>query len=242
MNMKKIIALGLISGIIFTAASAKHTLAAVAVIDEQNIAEAIKTAINTATMLTTEQKQLALQVLNMRTVNAETLLKFLKTQEKVGRTVWNEQESMTGALNPNKSVAAFWTEEIGSVEEVLNGNKTVYDMYQMTDKRLRALNKTNQDAARLAKTAQELNKDLSEQVTNGLISVNEAEGNMEAQQGQAAIAAANAQSMINSNMMLSGLAAAMTAKYQQEAYEKAVAHQLDASTKDNLKKWVNSFD
>jgi hypothetical protein len=149
---------------------------------------------------------------------------------------------MTGALNPNKSVAAFWTEEIGSVEEVLNGNKTVYDMYQMTDKRLRALNKTNQDAARLAKTAQELNKDLSEQVTNGLISVNEAEGNMEAQQGQAAIAAANAQSMINSNMMLSGLAAAMTAKYQQEAYEKAVAHQLDASTKDNLKKWVNSFD
>lgn len=42
------------------------TEAAIAVIDEKNIEEAIKTAIQTANILTEEQKQLALMILNMK--------------------------------------------------------------------------------------------------------------------------------------------------------------------------------
>lgn len=43
-----------------------NTEAAIAVFDKKNIEEAIKTAIQTAKILTREQKQLTLQILNMK--------------------------------------------------------------------------------------------------------------------------------------------------------------------------------
>ena len=72
-NKKKIaVAMGILMGIsgsfFAMIPSSHHTEAAIAVIDQQNIEEAIKTAIQTAKILTDEQKQLAIMILNAKKI------------------------------------------------------------------------------------------------------------------------------------------------------------------------------
>ena len=70
--------------------TAQRSQAAVAVFDERNIAEAIKTAINTANILTETQKQLALDILNTKGFDRGMLDKFIKGTYK---DIQNSQDS-----------------------------------------------------------------------------------------------------------------------------------------------------
>ena len=62
--------------------TSSRTEAAIAVFDEKNIEEAIKTAIQTANILTEEQKQLALTILNMKKLDVGMLEELMKRNEE----------------------------------------------------------------------------------------------------------------------------------------------------------------
>ncbi len=81
--------------------------AAVLVYDEKNVEQAIKTAISTANILSNEEKQLALQIINMRSMSIEQILSYLMSHTEQQRQMWDEREAKTGALNPNISTDAF---------------------------------------------------------------------------------------------------------------------------------------
>ena len=67
------VVVGITAGFIVMLPTSHSTEAAIAVIDQRNIEEAIKTAIQTAKILTEEQKQLALQILNMKKLDISML-------------------------------------------------------------------------------------------------------------------------------------------------------------------------
>ena len=80
------IMVGVLAGFTVMLPTSHRSEAAIAVIDQRNIEEAIKTAIQTAKILTEEQKQLALQILNMKKLDVsmlETLMKRNEEKEKI---------------------------------------------------------------------------------------------------------------------------------------------------------------
>ena len=90
MKSKKIaIAVGIVFGIsaslLAMIPSGRHTEAAIAVIDQKNIEEAIKTAIQTAKILTTQEKELALMILNSKKLDIEQIYKYSRKGESAGR-------------------------------------------------------------------------------------------------------------------------------------------------------------
>ena len=127
--------------------------AAIAVIDQRNIEEAIKTAIQTAKILTEEQKQVAMQILNMKKLDIsmlETLMKRNEEKEKIplsGDVIYPES-----LIKQNESIQKIWNERIGNIEDVINGNMTVYDIVIQEQKRQKAI---HQSAKETASAAQE---------------------------------------------------------------------------------------
>jgi len=235
------ICMGTCAAFIAMVPTSRSASASVLVYDAQNVAEAIKTAINTATMLTNEQKQLALQILNMKKIDAETLINWQKNQQTQQNEVLTETQVKIGALNPSNSVNNFWNTEMGSVEEVLNGNTTLVDFYSSTQKGIKALDKTNYDSLHNAKNVQIQNNVLADTVSNALDASNNADGNLQAIQAATTIEAANAQATIHGNAILATMAAMEATNYQRENIERATNLQLEQNSKDNVSNWVKSF-
>jgi len=235
------ICLGTLASVIAMVPTSRSASATVLVYDAQNVTQAIKTAINTATMLTNEQKQLALQILNMKKLDASTLEAWYKQQKSQQTEALSENEAKTGALNKNDSVSNFWNKEMGSVEDVLNGSTTLVDFYSSTQKGIKALDKTNYDSLHNAKTVQTQNEALSNTVSTALDASNTAEGNLEAIQAATTIEAANAQATIQGNTLLATISAMEAANFQRENVERATNLQLEQNSKENVSNWVNSF-
>ena len=66
--------------------------AAVLVYDAQNVEQAIRTAITTANILSNEEKQLLLQILNMKKLDASILTKYLEKMTALGRYPLDERD------------------------------------------------------------------------------------------------------------------------------------------------------
>ena len=144
-----------------------HSEAAVAVIDEKNIAEAIKTAISTANILTTEEKELALMILDAKKINmdmltgwmeknkaADTFCKTPDIMQDIG--ILKQQGKVPSILNANTSATAILMNEIGSIEDAMNGKQTIVDLYMQTQKNHKALDATYRAAAERAKASQKV--------------------------------------------------------------------------------------
>ena len=144
--------LGISAGFMAMIPTSHHTSAAIAVIDQRNIEEAIKTAIQTAKILTEEQKQLALQILNMKKLDIsmlETLMKRNEEKEKIplsGDIIYPDS-----LLKKNESLEKIWNERIGNIEDVINGNITVYDAVMQEQKRQKAIHQSAKETAEVAK-------------------------------------------------------------------------------------------
>ena len=158
--------------------------AAIAVIDEKNIEEAIKTAIQTAKILTEEQKQVAMQILNMKKLDIsmlETLMK--RNEEKEKMPLSGDMMIPTGIINDkNKSVEAVWQERIGNIEDVINGNMTVYDMARQEQKRQKAIHEASKGTAQAAQQTIQFNRQNMEDAKKALEVSNNAEGQQQALQ------------------------------------------------------------
>lgn len=215
--------------------------AGVFVIDKQNIEEAIKTAINTASILTDEQKQLALQILNSKKLDLATLEDFYNKQKSDQNKILSEHDNMTGILDKQSSVPSFWDEELGNVEDVLNGNESLYDFYQNSQKRMKALDKTNETAAQSAKNVALSNEELMRSVVKALDKSNKAEGNLQAVQAGNAIQAQQTAALISGNELLAQQTAMQAANLQRENVERTEALKIDQNSKDIMNEWTSNI-
>ena len=222
--------------------TSQRTEAAIAVIDERNIEEAIKTAIQTANILTEEQKQVALQILNMKKLDVsmlETLMK--RNEEKEKMPLSGDAVLPEGILNDNsKSVQAQWEERIGNIEDVINGNMTVYDIVIQEQKRQKAIHEASKSAAQVAQQTIQFDRQNMDDAKKALEASNQAEGQQQALQAGNYILYDILQSVTAGNRAKAHMAASMAAYYDSKVQEQAESERILKNSTNISKKWVEN--
>ena len=218
--------------------TSRNASATVLVKDTQNIEEAIKTAISTASILTNVQKQVLMQIIDMKKLSGEDLLKIMDGSTQQKKEIWDEHEGRIGILMGKSTPGTILSEQIGNVEDILNGDIAQIDPNVATQKGLPVLEKTTKDAAASAKNTAVANEEISKQVEDALKASNAAEGNLQAIQAGNALQAADVQATLRGNEILANMAAMNAANYQQTNVEKAMAIAIDRATKKALSDYV----
>ena len=129
------VAFGISASLLAMIPAGHHSEAAIAVIDQKNIEEAIKTAIQTAKILSTEEKELALMILNSKKIGRAEIEKYAQMQGAQQKQIFDEKMGQEGVLgkiwgdkkggtNPNP-LDTVWRERLGDLQSILNGNTTV---------------------------------------------------------------------------------------------------------------------
>ena len=225
MNVKKIaaVATGIVVG--FGAAtlafipSSSRTEAAIAVIDQKNIEEAVKTAISTANILTEEQKQVAMMLLNTKKLDENVLGKIMDISQKGQQGILDERNARTGIGKANTTASEAWSERMGNVEALLNGQITAYDAVVAEQNRQKALHDTYQDAAKAAKKAEEQNIKIGKDTEELLKTMKNAEGAVQAIQNNTAMNAQQVHSLAQMTNMLNHLVQMEASRYEKETIE-----------------------
>lgn len=217
--------LGLAVPITSMALTGHRSEAAVAVFDARNVEEAIKTAISTAEILTTEQKELALKILDAKKIDISILQDLAKSNQKANQVLSEDKmyeiPNITPILSKNSTTEAVLLNQIGSIEDMFNGNKTVVDVYNETMKNHRVMDATYRAAAKQAENVQRSNQILSENVEKTLELIDKAEGESQILQGQAYLMAQNYYMNRNTNEMIAQLLAMNAENWYVNNREKA---------------------
>jgi len=199
------VVMGVSASILAMVPSSRSSEAAIAVFDEKNIEEAIKTANQTFKILTEEQMQYALMLLNMKKLDVSTLMQFLGTQDKNIADLNKQLESYRGVLDKSKTLEHVWQDTVGDFESVLNGDLTVYDMYKITKNRAKQAQDTVNDANIIVMNAQAKNKEVLEQSKKIMEQSNKAEGELQAQQSNTAAITNETNASVQGNILLTGV-------------------------------------
>ena len=239
MKFKKIVlvsgvAMGVFGTIIGMIPSTRTASAAVLVYDAKNIEEAIKTAITTADILTNNQKQLALQILDMTKMSTGQLTQYLEGMNKEQRYPMDEKDGQLGALKTSGSVQSFWDEKFPDIGSVLRGKMTIMDAYYASQKSMKAMEQTNEDSLRMAKATQNMADSVADSTMEGLNNSANAQGNLEAQQANTQVNAAGVMALVHGNNLLSNMGAAQAVKYQRELQDEVIARSLNEQTEAKL--------
>ena len=232
--------------------SQRHARAAIAVYDAANVEQAIKTAVQTATILSETQKQLALEILNTKRLDfgvlgsialqhAKAETGFLSGDATLDPEQLKAAGKSVGMLNSGTTAVNILTNEIGTVEDVLNNSKTLVDGVLDTQKNLKAMDATLLDAAQTANNSQTVSNELSNGVKQAVEAANNAEGQLQVQQAQAQILAAQYYETRNTNNLLASLLAAETQKAYVENREQAVGIRLNEEVGNGLKSWADTL-
>ena len=216
--------------------------AAIAVFDERNIAEAVKTAIQTANILSEEQKQLALQILNMKKIEKPDLADLIeRNQKKQDSILAGNAVVPKGIINyGDKSVQAVWDERMGNIEDVINGNMSVVDMSLQGQKRQQAMHESAKGTAEVAEQTVELDKQNMEDATAALEVSNKAEGQHQSIQAGNYILYDILGSIVNGNRSKAHLEAAMAAYFDMKTQEQAESERILTNSANISKKWVEN--
>jgi len=227
-----------------------HTKAAILVYDAQNVAEAIKEAINTAKILTESEKQVALQILNMKSLDAGKILEILQQQQAANDDFnWCRMNQKTiellqqegkepGLLNYHSKVTDILRNEIGTIKDVFDGKITVVDAYKQTQKNQKALEQTQIDAVMTAQSVQHSDAKLANSVQKAVDAANNAEGMKQVQQAAVAVAATHAMETRNGNELLANLTAVIVEDMHAKNIEKAKVEKDEQDSKDYLHSFV----
>ncbi len=219
-----------------------RTEAAIAVIDQRNIEEAIKTAIQTAKILTEEQKQLALQILNMKKLDISMLEKLMKRNEEKekiplsGDVIYPES-----LIKQNESIQKIWNERIGDIEDVINGNKTVYDIVIQEQKRQKAIHQSAKETASAAQETIKLDKQNMEDAKVALEASNKAEGQQQVLQAGNYLLYDILQSVSAGNRAKAHMATSMAAYFDSKVQEQAESERILKNSTNLSKKWVENL-
>ena len=234
------VVVGITAGTVGMLTVSHRSEAAIAVIDQKNIEEAIKTAIQTANILTEEQKQLALQ---MKKLDVNKLADLL------GRNTQREQAILAGDAvipegilgNKDKSVEAVWDERMGNIEDVINGNITVVDMTLQEQNRQKALHETAKGTAEVAKQIMTIDKQSMTDAQKALEASNEAEGQQQSIQAGNYLLYDILGSVVNGNRSKAHMAASMAAYFDAQVQEKAESDRILTNSTSISKKWVENM-
>lgn len=219
----------------------QKTEAAIAVIDEKNIEEAIKTAIQTAKILTEEQKQLALQILNMKKLDISMLEDLMKrNEEKEKMPLSGDMIFPESLIKENESIQKIWNERIGNIEDVINGNMTVYDVVIQEQKRQKAIHQSAKETAQVAQQTIKLDEQNLKDAQKALEASNKAEGQQQALQAGNYILYDILQSVSAGNRERAHMAASMAAYFDSKVQEQAESQRILKNSTNISKKWVEN--
>ena len=242
-NKKKIaVALGVLMGVsgsfFAMLPSSHHTEAAIAVIDQRNIEEAIKTAIQTANILNEEQKKYALMLLHLKKIDGNVLQSVLTDAQKQNAEK-NKSDAITACtklpdsiLNYTKAVDAAWVQGMGDMKRVMNGEMTVYDMYKSEQTRKKALADTYEQTFGEAEKAVKYTADTDKTIELGIKQSNEAEGEMQVIQAGNVIAAGAAQNHSTQTKLLARILAVQS----MTSYDRAIKEAQENAVNENAEK------
>ena len=236
------VVLGVSSGFVAMMPNSQHTQAAIAVIDQQNIEEAIKTAIQTANILTEEQKQLALMILNAKKLDADLLANWAQQNMK------KRDESKSGdmiypdsILQKNKSIENEWNQRMGNIEDLINGNATVYDVVMQEQKRQKAIHQAAKETAQAAQQTVKIDEQNLDDAQKALEASNNAEGQQQAMQAGNYILYDILQSVAAGNKSKAHAEAAMAAYFDSKIQEQATSERILKNSTEISKKWVENM-
>ena len=237
------VAFGIAASFLAMIPSSHRSEAAIAVIDQKNIEEAIKTAIQTAKILTTQEKELALMILNAKKIGPAEIQKIVDSQLGQQKQMLDEKMGQNGVLghiwssatkNPNADpLDAAWRDRIGDLQSIINGNTTVYDGIMNERRRQETLSDTFKDAAKSAQNTQS-NMEIAKATQTALENSNKAEGTMQVMQAGNAINANSVMALLQMTKMYSNAVAAEAAHYQAENIRRATveANQQKSSARN----------
>lgn len=183
-----------------------HSEAAIAVFDQKNIEEAIKTAIQTAKILTEEEKQLAMMVLNAKKIDPLALANYEANYHNF-KHKWLLELAKNGDIKDiniyNLPIDTVWKDRLGDVEGILNGNITVWTEVEREMEREKTLKEMNKQAAEAAKNALASSQEVvTEQVPELLEKSDNAEGEQQILQAGNHLIAQGIAVNANTNKML----------------------------------------
>lgn len=221
---------------------ARRAEALVLVKDPANIAEAIKIVTNTLDILSAEQQQIVLQLLNMKKLDPSDLTKFrtifLKDQTTSNNIVNGEGDyALSGILSGKLSIPTSWDSMLGSVTDILNGQGNSGGCFGTGKPGLILLSRVGKDAVVSAKMAQQQDLESGKLVLEAVEKSQQAEGEMQAIQAGNTILAAQAQSIEHGNQILANLTAVLAANAQRENLERA--QQIKAA--ENTAEYARKF-
>lgn len=222
--------------------SSRGTEAAIAVFDQQNIEEAIKTANQTFKILTETQMQYALMLLNIKKLDVGTLMQFLGTQDKNIAELNKQLESYRGVLNKSKTLENVWKDTVGDFESVLNGDLTVYDMYKITKNRAKQAQDTVNDANIIVMNAQKKNKEVMEQSWKIMDKSNNAEGALQLQQLQTAAITNETDAIVHEMNLLTGIISYHQMNRQDKEADRAYSQAVVTKSNNIGHKNLASYD
>lgn len=240
--MGSVVVMGIAGAFIGMIPHEKTVSAAVFVYDQQNIEEAIKTAISTADILTNAQKQLALQVLDMTQMTDGKVTQYLTGMAKEQSSPLDEKAAQVGALKTNSSVQTFWNEKFPDIDSILNGKTTVMDAYYASQKSMQAMEQTNEDALGMAKNTQTMADNVAASTMDALNNSANAQGNLEAQQANTQVNAAGVMALVHGNNLLSNMGAAQSVKYQRELQDEVLSRSIMEQSVTKLNAAVANCD
>lgn len=236
--------MGISASLLAMIPSSRGTEAAIAVFDEKNIEEAIKTAIQTANILTEAQKQYALILLNTKKLDAGTLMELL------GQTDLNIQGldilhgNFDGILKKTQTNGGtVWDEKMGRdyPDAILRGDLTVQDLYNLNKERSSQAMDTVNDATAIVRNMQKTNKEVMENSRKITETSNQAEGELQAQQANTAAVTNETNAIVQGNEALTAIISYEQMKRQdietQKAYSQAVANMYKQSGDNFLKNY-----
>ena len=212
--------------------------AAIFVIDEKNIAEAVKTAITTAEILTTEQQELAFKLLDAKKLDLKIIADFLQKHTNVQIQMKEGNFSKTPDQLRSEGLSTGILNQHTSVQSVLNTDSSLVDPYHESVKNHRILDATYQDAAKSAQNAQRAGETLNKGVQQAVEASNKAEGEQQLLQSGIQIAAANYYMNRNTNELLANLLAMQAEEAYVANRERAIVERREEEHKANLKKFV----
>ena len=206
------VAFGISASLLAMIPAGHHSEAAIAVIDQKNIEEAIKTAIPTAKILSTEEKYAQMQGAQQKQIFDEKM-----GQEGVLGKIWGDKK---GGTNPNP-LDTVWRERLGDLQSILNGNTTVATGILNERRREETLAATFKDAAQSAQNTQQANLEIAKSTQEALNASNQAEGTMQVMQSGNAINANSVLALLQMTKMYSNAVAAEASHYQAENLRRA---------------------
>lgn len=235
------VTVGIISSLVGMLPNSRTSEAAIAVIDQQNIEQAIETAIKTAEILTTEQKELLLMLMNLKKIDASFLGSLMqKYQQKT--TVWDEQDKVTeGILRKASSVDSVWTSRMGDLEDVLNGNITITGAVMNEAKRNKVKDETSKSAAEVARLAVTEIEANQKETLETLKKLDEAEGELQALQSIGHLEAQQALTGYRNTDLLAQQVAMEAALYKSELQSDAEAKAIIKNSGEAFEKYVSSM-